>query len=197
MFWGLSHRRLIALALAGGLLAGCGSTPPVPAGGFTVTRLDGVRTTLVPQPSTRAWVFVFLSVDCPISNRCLPELNQLARDSVAGGVQFVFVYPNSDELPDTLRKHQQEFGIPGEVYRDPQHELARRLGARVTPEVVLLGVDGQAIYRGRVNDQYTSLGQGRPAPTQHDLAEVLKQLREGNSPGGIVRPAVGCTFRAP
>ena len=188
-------RHSSALALAGGLALGCQSTPRSNLRGFEVTRLDGARIRLLPEASTRAWVFVFLSVDCPIANRCLPELNALARTSPPHGIRFIFVYPNADELPAAIRQHQEEFGVVGEVYRDPHHDLARQLDASVTPEVILLEVDGSPIYRGRVNDQYLTLGRGRPEPTQHDLADAIQQFRAGHPSVGVVHPAVGCTFR--
>lgn len=192
----LSFRRLAALGCAAGLLAGCNVARESAGTPFEALRLDGSRAQFAPDGATRAWVFVFVGADCPISNRYLPELVTLAQESAADGIRFVFVYPNADEEPPIIRQHQQEFGLPGDVFRDPNHELARRLGTHVTPEVVAITVDGRAIYRGRVNDQYLALGKGRPAPTRHDLAEALQQFRAGNPPAGLSAPAVGCTFRA-
>ena len=67
----------------------------------------------------------------------------------------------------------------------------------MTPEAVLLRQDGSCAYRGRVNNQYTAPGQGRPAPTRHDLAEAMREFLDQGIPGQRLVPAVGCRFRDP
>ncbi len=191
------HFRLFMCLLALGWLSGCAGAERDGGGGFEVEQLDGSRAILRTDAATKAWVFIFLGVECPIANRCLPELAALAKEFEPGGIRFVFVYPNADETPANIRRHQADYALDREVFRDPGLSLARRLGARVTPEAVLLAADGRSIYRGRINDQYLALGQGKPAPTHHDLAEALAQFRAGSPPSGLVRPAVGCTFRPP
>lgn len=142
-------------------------------------------------------VFEFLSVECPISNRAQPELARLARE-LAPEVEFVAVYPNAGETAEVIRRHGAEFQIAAPAYRDPRQQLADALHVAVTPEVVALAADGRLIYRGRINDQFVGLGQGRPAPTRHDLAEALEAFLGGTPPTGVVTPAVGCRIdRAP
>ena len=36
----------------------------------------------------------------------------------------IFVYPNADESTAAIRRHETEFGMVGEAYRDPGHRLA-------------------------------------------------------------------------
>jgi hypothetical protein len=189
-----SASQVAALGLLG-ITAGCRGTARTPSG-YPVVRLDGQPTKLIPAAGDRALVFLFVGVDCPISNRSLPELNRLVRDLAPHGVRFVFIYPNADESTAAIRRHEAEFSLTAEVYRDPEHRLARELGATVTPEAVALSADGRLIYRGRVNDQYAALGQSRPAPTQHDLSDALAGFLAGTPPAGRVQPAVGCSFRA-
>lgn len=180
-------------ALVAGLLwTGCSGS----GRGYPVQRLDGAKATLRATPETKAWVFVFLGVECPIANRCLPELMALEREFAGAGVRFCFVYPNPDEDPSVIRRHQADYGLMGETYRDPGLRLARQLGASKTPEAVFLDAAGKLIYCGRINDQFLALGQGKPAPTRRDLAEALTQFRAGHPPAGLVQPPVGCTFRS-
>ena len=184
----------LALALVAILAAGCVSHSAASGADFVVSRLDGAQVQLHPDRTTRAWVFTFLSVDCPISNRALPELNELAHDFSSQGIRFIFVYPNADELPEAILQHQREFGLTGELFRDPGQALVRQLEVKVTPEVVAVTARGKPIYRGRINDQYLALGQSRPAPTRHDLAEVLREYCSGSEPTGQSRPPVGCSI---
>ena len=140
-------------------------------------------------------VVVFVGVECPISNRCLPELKTLEDRLSPKGVRFLHVYPNPDESAEIIRRHRGDYLLGTEAFRDPEHQLARKLNAHCTPEVVALAADGRLIYRGRVNDQFTALGVGRPQPTRHDLQEALDAFLGGDAPGGRVTLAVGCTFR--
>ncbi len=184
----------LALALAAVLTAGCVGHSAASGPDFVVSRLDGTVVHLHPDRTTRAWVFTFLSVDCPISNRDLPELNELAHDFSSQGIRFIFVYPNADELPDAIHRHQREYGLTGELFRDPAQALVRQMEVRVTPEVVAVTAQGKPIYRGRINDQYFALGQSRPAPTRHDLAEALREFCAGREPTVPSRPPVGCSI---
>lgn len=196
---GLSRRRFLlaggwALALGRGHAA---ALRRIELATLSLTDLDGKRVLLTPSPSVRALVFVFLGVECPIANRCSPELVRLARDLTPRGIRFYHVYPNPDETPEVIRRHREAYAYPAEAYRDPDLKLARALGARWTPEAVALTPDGSRIYQGRINDQFTALGVGRPAPTRHELAEALEAYLHGGPPLGIVTPRAGCTFRGP
>lgn len=192
--WHCARSAVVALALAAVLAAGCVSRSAASGPDFVVSRLNGTRVHWHPDPTTRAWVFTFLSVDCPISNRALPELNELVRDFSNAGIRFVFVYPNADESPEAIRQQEREFGLTEEPFRDPGQALVRQLKVKVTPETVVVTAQGKPIYRGRINDQYFALGQSRPAPTRHDLAEALRNFCSGSEPSGQVRLPVGCTI---
>lgn len=163
---------------------------------YPLAALDGSARTVSLQPGERALVFVFLSVECPIANRCLPELRQLAGEFATNGVRFLHIYAQPDETDEAIRQHRREFALEGEAFRDPQHRLAERFNARTTPEVVAVAADGGLIYQGRVNDQYAALGRGKPAPTKHDFAEALRDFLSSGKPRAVRTRAVGCTFRA-
>ena len=46
---------------------------------------------------TKAMAFVFVSVECPISNRYAPEVRRLYEKFTAQGITFSLVYPNPVE----------------------------------------------------------------------------------------------------
>lgn len=187
-FWNL----LGAVAVAF-LVAGCAGEPKS-APGWTLTDLSGKEVRWNPPAGTRAVVFIFTGVECPIANRAQPELTRLAREFTPA-VTFVPVYPNASEDAAMIIQHRATFELPPEAYRDPRQTLAKALGATVTPEVVAVASDGRLIYRGRVNDQFAGLGLGRPAPTRHDLKDALREFLEGKPPSGIVTPAAGCRIQ--
>src|SRR5205809_4741266 len=49
------------------------------------------------QVTNKAVVLIFVSCECPISNRYAPELRRLNAKFGARGMKFCLVYPNADE----------------------------------------------------------------------------------------------------
>lgn len=161
--------------------------------------LAGHRVELGAGSDDRAVVLLFVATDCPISNRYVPEIGRLRAEFARRGVAFWVVYPNLTETAETIRAHESAFGLRGEaagrVLRDPDGGLARRTGAKVTPEAaVLVPAAGglRVVYTGRLDDRYLAIGSERPQATRHDLEVAIGEVLAGRpvaAPGG---PAVGC-----
>jgi hypothetical protein len=146
----------------------------------------------------KALVFVFLSVECPISNSYAPELKRLAAEFKPCAVTFRYVYPNPNETAEIVEKHAREYGYGlDDTLRDPQHELAKAAGVRVTPEVGLFVPGRGFVYRGRIDDRIVAFGQARIAPTQRNLRDALRAIVERKPILVPVTRAVGCDISEP
>jgi hypothetical protein len=139
-----------------------------------------------------AIVFLFTSVDCPVSNRYAPVVQRLYETYAAQGVAFWLVYPNPAETPAAIREHLKAFSYPVHALRDPRHELVKLAHASVTPEAALFDRSRTLAYHGRLDDRYVSLGIERPAPTTHDLADAIAATVSGRPVRAASAPAVGC-----
>lgn len=187
---------VLAAVLAGGIGCATSATPALLQGSDLAWQdLQGRRRAVVESAGERGLVMVYLSVDCPIANRCLPELEELAEKYRSGGLRFVRVYAQAQEGPDEILNHGREYRLKSEAFRDPDGSVAKVVGARCTPEAVVVTREGRLVYRGRINDQFEKLGVSRPQPTRHDLAEALEAYLAGEEPRGRSTPAVGCRFR--
>jgi hypothetical protein len=142
--------------------------------------------------ATSGTVFVFTSVDCPISNRYAPEIKRLHDAFASRGIAFWLVYPNPRESATQVRAHLKDFGYPIPALRDPSHELAKLAKATVTPEAAVYDRRGTLVYHGRIDDRYVSLGVERPAATRHDLQDALTAVVAGKSVPTPAQPGVGC-----
>lgn len=175
-----------ALALALPLLIGaCRGAPPF-------TDLDGTPRRPLECGENRAAVVVFITVDCPIANRCVPEINRIYGDYREKGVEMTLVHVDPDVTREAAATHAREFGLLPPVVLDPKHVLVAATGARVTPEAAVFDSKGTMAYRGRINDQFPRLGDTRAMPKVHDLRDALDALLAGRK---IARPrtkAVGC-----
>ena len=78
------------------------------------------------------------------------------------------------------------------VIMDPEFLLARHYGAEITPEVHLLDREGNAVYRGAIDNWAISLGQKRPKVTRHYLADAVEAHLSGGNIDPAKTDAVGC-----
>ena len=140
----------------------------------------------------KAHVFLFASVDCPISNRYAPEVIRLHERFAERGVRFSLVYADPSQNAAMIKTHLQEYGYPLSAFRDPQQRFAQKVGARVTPEAVVFDDERRLVYRGRIDDRYVDFGQRRREPTQRDLNDLLERLVADERLTLTETRAVGC-----
>jgi hypothetical protein len=182
--------------LAGVLLAGAMAAKPNPAGQrLELLDLTGHGVNPLANNGQKATVFVFTRTDCPISNRYAPRLHKLYDKFSPQGVAFWLVYVDPHQGAKAIEQHMREFSYRFGALRDPTHALVKLTGAQVTPEAVVfvpMKSGLRMVYRGRIDDQYVDFGVTRPAPTTHDLENVLEELVEGKTVQPRTTRAVGC-----
>jgi peroxiredoxin len=142
----------------------------------------------------KATVFIFVAIDCPNSNTYAPVLARMYREYSQRGVAFYNVYSDPSENADAVRKHDADYLVPFPALLDTHQTLARQAGARSTPEAVILGPDGQELYRGRVDDRFVDFGKTRFHPTQDDLGEALDAILQGKPAPHPVTKVLGCAI---
>ena len=137
-------------------------------------------------------VLIFVSTDCPISNRYAPEIKRLHDEFTPRGVRFRLVYPNPLDSDTDIRRHLEEYGYPQISQRDPDHTLVKKAGATITPEAAVFDARDRLVYRGRIDDRFVELGRERPAATQPDLRNALTAFLAGTRVSPSHTQAVGC-----
>ncbi len=136
-------------------------------------------------------VLVFLRTDCPISKRYAPTLQALQVE-FAKSAAFWLVFPDKDESAHSIQEHLAQFGYSNpQVVRDLSHSLVQRSEVQITPEVAVFH-RGELVYHGRIDNWYASFGRARPAPTTHELRDVLTALSAGKKPTVKNASGVGC-----
>jgi peroxiredoxin len=142
----------------------------------------------------KATVFIFVGIDCPNSNTYAPVLARMYREYSQRGVAFYNVYSDPSENADAVRKHDTDYLVPFPALLDTHQTLARQTGARSTPEAVILGPNGQELYRGRVDDRFVDFGKTRFHPTQDDLGDALDAILQGKPAPHPVTKVLGCAI---
>lgn len=137
-------------------------------------------------------VYVFIAEECPICNYMGKPLSEIAR-KYGDNVNFHAVFPvrNSNYKTSQLFKQQYDL-LSFETLLDKDHQLAKKLGATVTPEVVVTDDQGEVLYRGRINSAYYAPGKMKHSSIKNDLDEALTSIINGKNVSQPWPSAIGC-----
>ena len=99
-------------------------------------------------------VLVFVSPGCPIGEKYLPRLKEIAKEYDAKGIKFFGLASNSGDSPDDLKKwaNENQLGFP--ILYDARNVIADALMVERTNEVIVADGTAQIRYRGAIDDQY-------------------------------------------
>jgi thiol-disulfide isomerase/thioredoxin len=182
----VSLRRLALTAV----LIFCLSFLPVAAGQQT-SDLAGSPVDPLKLSPGRIVVLVFVRTDCPLSNRYAPLIQELsvkyARESA-----FWLVFPDKSKSSEEIRAYLQEYNYKLSALRDPEHDLVKKSGVKVTPEVAVFNAKRELIYHGRIDNLYEDFGRSRRAATTHELADAIEAAGKGVTPPTASVDGVGC-----
>jgi len=137
-------------------------------------------------------VDLFVATDCPIANACAPEIERIHLAYREKGVSFRLVFPDPDLSEDAVERHLAAYGLTVPYTIDRDHALVKRAGATTTPEAAVFDPGGSMIYRGRIDNRYSDLGDRRGTVTEFYLRDALDAVLSGKTPAVPRTQAVGC-----
>lgn len=140
--------------------------------------------------SHKATVFLFVSAQCPISNVYTPRFNALATEYTKQGTQVFAVYADRQESMMEITKNVKEHNLVFPAVKDAHGVLADTLGAKLTPEAVIVDAQGVICYRGRIDDNTIPT-----RVTTHDLTNALDSVIKGEPVAHPKTFAFGCAIR--
>ena len=142
------------------------------------------------ESSIRA--YIFLLDEGIISTNYTQKLNDLHREYGAK-IPFLGVFPNFSSKKSKIDQWVKDYEVSFPVQSDYYKKLARKLGATITPEVVVYDESKEEVlYRGRIDNQYVRVGKRRNVVTKHEFADVLKAILEGREVPIKETKAIGC-----
>ena len=140
----------------------------------------------------KATIVYFVTNDCPISNRYMPEIRRICEDYSHSGARCLMVYVDPTISLDQIREHREAYRIAHDTIHDKAHAIVKLADAKVTPEVAVFDGVGQMTYRGRIDNLYAALGTPRRRATDHDLRDALDETLTGKAVSQPRTQAVGC-----
>lgn len=155
-----------------------------------VSRLSGADI-----KSNVATVFVFLSAECPLAQKYSGTIESMYRCYMEQRVAFYGVFSGHLAEDPSARTFAADYGLTFPILQDRQFRLAEALGARITPEVVVLDAGHCVAYRGKIDNWFYGLGQRRNKATEHYLRDAITSLLVGKRPKIARTEPLGCFIR--
>ncbi len=164
--------------------------------GLRITDLGGNIHTLGGAQEPRATALVFLDTGCPISQRMLPRLGELAVLADGVGLDFFGVLSDPTITRTDGMEYAQEYGIEFPVLFDASGVLARTLRPTHVPHSFVIDTRDRLCYSGRIDDRFAAVGKLRKVMTNHELEESIRAVAKGEAPAVSFTTPVGCVFEA-
>lgn len=186
---------LVIIAASGEIVAAdapLGQIPP-----FKLRDVEGRDATLDDWSGKKAVVLFFVGAECPVSNGYSPLMQRMAEKYAPLGVACWAVHCDPTVDAESAAAHAQEYALKFRVVLDPAQVLAEPAGVRVTPEAIVASPEGKVLYRGRIDDRYSSDGKRRDVPRVNDLEAALEAVLAGGEPKVSQTVSFGCPLPKP
>lgn len=204
LFMGVLANSFIAISLfcvSGNASAGDDSSTNPVAIGSRVQELRFKDIRSVPRSvedlgNHKAYVFAFVTTQCPIVKKTMPKLKELYNKLQGQDVVVVCVNVGSDDTIREVAAQAIEFDVPFTFVKDYDLSVARALGVTKTPEFAVLDSDRKLVYRGRFDNQLR-LGGTRATPSRADLEIALDEVLHAKSVSVTQTTTDGCLITPP
>ncbi|MEX2357046.1 MAG: redoxin domain-containing protein, partial [Pirellulaceae bacterium] len=130
-------------------------------------------------------------VECPLAKLYSQRLEQLHGEYAEQGVAILGVNSNQQDSLSKMAGYVRRHSLTFPLLKDPANRVADQVGARRTPEVIVLDAERKIRYRGRIDDQY-QIGVVRDNPTQTEMRAALDQLLAGKEVTVAETQPIGC-----
>lgn len=146
-----------------------------------------------PGPRDSITVFIFMHDACVITQNYSLLLHQLHEEYSSDQLKFVGLFPDFSSKPENIEAFRKKYRIPFELKTDYFKTWTKKLGATVTPEVVVYRhSDDTILYKGRIDNMYARVGKKRTITTTSELKDALEAIRNGQPIAITETEAVGC-----
>jgi hypothetical protein len=137
---------------------------------------------------------VFVTIDCPVANSYVPEMNRLHDRFSPRGVRFYAVQADVTIAENEVARYARDYRYSFPLLLDPRQQLVDFTGASITPQVAVLAPGGRLAYLGRIDDRVADFGSERYQATVHDLADALEAVLAGKRVAHPTTHSIGCAI---
>jgi peroxiredoxin len=161
---------------------------------FALRDTKGATHTAAEWAHAKAVVVLFVTIDCPIGNSYVPELNRIHEAYASRGVT-VWAVQADPSVPDAaVVRYAEEFHYSFPLFLDPAQILVRQAGATITPQAAIFSPEGKLLYLGRIDNRVEDFGRSRPKATVPDLRNALDAVLAGKPVSPDRTKSIGCSI---
>jgi hypothetical protein len=139
----------------------------------------------------QAVVLVFVSPGCPLGDKYLPRLDELAAEYGPKGVRFFGVASGAGETRESLAAWAAERKPSFPILHDAGNIQADALMVERSNEAIVLDLRATIRYRGAIDDQY-GYDFAREAPRETPLRDALDAVLGQGEVAVKATPVAGC-----
>jgi len=161
---------------------------------FHLRDTQGAVHTQAEWAAQKAVVLFFVTIDCPIGNGYVPEMNRIRDAYAARGVAFYAVQADPGVREADVAKYAKDYRYTFPLLLDQQQILVRHAGATITPQAAILSPEGKLLYLGPIDNRVVDFGKARPQATESYLRTDLDEVLAGRQVAVASRHSVGCSI---
>lgn len=161
---------------------------------FHLRDTQGATHTSAEWAGNKAILLYFITVDCPVGNSYVPEMNRLREAYAARGIAFYAVQADPSVAEAEVVRYARDYRYTFPLLLDPAQTLVRYTNATVTPQVAVLSPQGSLLYLGPVDNRVEDFGKQRPQATQSYVRQVLDAVLSGNTISAASHKSIGCAI---
>ena len=125
---------------------------------FHLRDTQGATHTSAEWAGHKAMLLYFITVDCPVGNSYVPEMNRLREAYAARGIAFYAVQADPSVAEAEVVRYARDYRYSFPLLLDPAQTLVRYTNATVTPQVAVLSPEGSMLYLGPVDNRVEDFG---------------------------------------
>jgi len=142
----------------------------------------------------KAVVLFFVTIDCPIGNGYVPEMNRIREAYSERGVAVFAVQADPSVRDADVAKYAREYRYTFPLLLDPDQILVRHTGATVTPQAAILSPEGRVLYLGPIDNRVVDFGKSRPQATENYVRLILDATLHGAGITFYPQRSIGCSI---
>ena len=144
------------------------------------------------QVQNKISVFVFMDVECPISQFYTKNLQNLSIRYAKKGIIFIAVFPTKYAHKNEIQSFNKKYELTVPSILDKSQNITKQLNATVTPEVFVIDKKSEIVYSGCIDDSFFALGKRNLNPKKFYLEQTLDLLINNKIPLRSHVKSIGC-----
>jgi len=142
----------------------------------------------------KAVVLFFVTIDCPVGNSYVPEMNRIHDAYANRGVAVYAVQADPTVKDAEVVKYAKDYRYGFPLLLDPEQLLVRLANATITPQAAVLSPEGKVLYLGPIDNRVVDFGKSRPQATESYVRMALDATLAGKPVPVATQHSIGCSI---